>query len=82
MPRLESSSDPRSADFRANAEAYSGLSASLRAHQQRAVDGDRDRLIERHRSRGKYLPRERIDMVVDPGTPRDGYIWRPHPQSP
>ena len=69
LPQLESSVRPRSAEFRSNAEAYAGLVATLRARQRRAVDGDRDRLIERHRARGKALPRERIDMVVDAGTP-------------
>jgi len=69
MPQLQSRTRPREGDFQANARAYDASLAKLRAEQRRAVDGDRERQIERHRARGKWLPRERVDMVVDPGTP-------------
>jgi 3-methylcrotonyl-CoA carboxylase beta subunit len=69
MPVLESSIDPHSERFRANERAYDGLLATLRERQAAAVDGGRARAIERHRARGKLLPRERIDLVVDADTP-------------
>ncbi len=69
MPVLQSSIESGSEACRANREAYQALLATLRARQAHVVDGGRERAIERHRSRGKYLPRERIDMVVDAGTP-------------
>ncbi|MEE3329534.1 MAG: carboxyl transferase domain-containing protein [Myxococcota bacterium] len=69
MSVLSSGVNPKSESFKENSSAYAELTRTLRAHQRRVVDGDRDRSIERHRSRGKYLPRERIDMCVDAGTP-------------
>ena len=69
MSVLVSSLNPKSANFSENTEAYAELTRTLRERQQRVVDGERERSIERHRSRGKYLPRERIDMCVDAGTP-------------
>jgi 3-methylcrotonyl-CoA carboxylase beta subunit len=69
MPRLDSQLDPKSESFRANAAAYQAQIARLRAHQSEVVAAGRERAIERHRARGKYLPRERVDMVVDAGTP-------------
>ncbi|MCH2170146.1 methylcrotonoyl-CoA carboxylase [Myxococcota bacterium] len=68
MPVLRTAIDPKRADFRANADAYDGLIEILRGHLSHAAVGGRDRSIERHRSRGKLLPRERIDRVVDAGS--------------
>jgi 3-methylcrotonyl-CoA carboxylase beta subunit len=68
MPALESSIDPQSERFRANTRAYEALLAVLRERQAAVVDGGRARAIERHLARGKLLPRDRIDRVVDPDT--------------
>ena len=68
MPQIESSTNTRDTAHRQNAEAYARRVAALRGHQRRVIAGDRDRQIERHRARGKWLPRERIDMIVDAGT--------------
>ncbi|MBS1869217.1 MAG: methylcrotonoyl-CoA carboxylase [Actinobacteria bacterium] len=56
-------------EFAANAEAHEALVADLRARQARAVLGGGERARERHTSRGKLLPRERIDRLADPGSP-------------
>ena len=40
----------------------------LRARTAEVARGGGERAIERHRSRGKLLARERIDRLVDPGT--------------
>lgn len=40
----------------------------LREKTATVIDGDRPQLIARHRARHKWLPRERIDRLVDPGT--------------
>lgn len=43
------------------------LCSELRALMQRVSTGDRDKAIQRHRSRNKLLARERISMLLDPG---------------
>ena len=40
----------------------------LRARTAQVARGGGERAVERHRSRGKLLARERIDRLVDPGT--------------
>src|SRR4051794_37835301 len=45
-----------------------GLLEELRARTARVAAGGGERAVERHRSRGKLLARERIDRLVDPGT--------------
>ncbi len=71
MRKIESRLDPGSTTFAENTEAYRGLVATLQERQQVAIDGGRgrERSIERHRSRGKVMVRDRIDMVTDEGTP-------------
>jgi len=55
--------------YHANYQHHSELAQQLRGRIVEAVSGGRDHLIERHRRRGKLLPRERIDLLVDPCTP-------------
>lgn len=43
--------------------------ATLRARVARAAEGGGERARERHLSRGKLLPRMRIDGLLDPGSP-------------
>jgi acetyl-CoA carboxylase carboxyltransferase component len=72
MPVLRSRLDPASPEARANHEAMAALVADLRARTAalaaRGAGGD-DRSIDRHRERGKLPVRERIDRLVDPGSP-------------
>ncbi len=71
MRQLESRIDPRSAEYESNRSAYSRLLEVLHERQQVALDGGRgrERSIERHLTRGKILVRDRIDCVIDDGTP-------------
>ncbi|HEY3731610.1 MAG TPA: carboxyl transferase domain-containing protein [Steroidobacteraceae bacterium] len=55
--------------FRANAEAMRNLVGQLRERTAQAARGGSDGARERHRSRGKLLVRDRIDLLLDPGTP-------------
>ena len=66
---LPTDADPRSAAFRANAAAMAELVADLRAQVARAALGGGAQARERHQGRGKLLPRDRIDALLDPGTP-------------
>jgi 3-methylcrotonyl-CoA carboxylase beta subunit len=52
-----------------NAEAHAGLVADLAAQLRRVADGGGERARERHVARGKLLPRERVDALLDPGSP-------------
>src|SRR3989440_11660518 len=54
--------------FEARKERMSGLVLELRERTAQVAAGGGERAIERHRSRGKLLARERIDRLVDPDT--------------
>ncbi|MGI4795044.1 MAG: carboxyl transferase domain-containing protein [Janthinobacterium lividum] len=69
MPKLDSAIDPRSAGFRGNDAAMRTLLDDLRAQTERAAEGGGARSRERHVSRGKLLPRDRVQMLTDPGSP-------------
>src|SRR5205823_13322717 len=66
--RLHSSIDPTSADFARNAEVMRGLVADLREKLQVVAGGGGKVSRARHTSRGKMLARERVDLLIDPGT--------------
>jgi len=61
--------DDKSADYAANAEAMRAKLAEIAAEQAKAIAGGGPKYTERHRSRGKLLVRERIEMLLDPDTP-------------
>jgi 3-methylcrotonyl-CoA carboxylase beta subunit len=67
--RLESRVRPSDPEFRANAAHMERLVAELRAARARAALGGPEEARERHTARGKLLPRERIERLLDPGTP-------------
>src|SRR6185369_8254408 len=71
MSVLRSRLDGNGADERANLERMTGLVEELRdrtaAVSERGAGGD-DRSIARHRERGKLPVRERIDLLLDPGS--------------
>jgi len=69
MPKLTSSIQTKSAGFKANADAMRGLLADLEEKTARAALGGTERSRDRHVSRGKLLPRERVARLLDPGTP-------------
>jgi 3-methylcrotonyl-CoA carboxylase beta subunit len=69
MPVLESRLNPRSADFQANAQAMRTLVADLNAQITKAQEGGGTAARAKHTARGKLLPRERVQMLLDPGTP-------------
>jgi len=66
---LRSVLDDKSADYAANAEAMRAKLAEIAAEQAKAIAGGGPKYTERHRSRGKLLVRERIEMLLDPDTP-------------
>ena len=69
MTALTTALSPGSDEFRANQEAYTALVDDLRAQTAQAAAGGGQRSRERHTSRGKLLPRERVNRLLDPGAP-------------
>jgi 3-methylcrotonyl-CoA carboxylase beta subunit len=69
MPALQSRIDMRSEDFKANAAFLQGQVDDLRAQAAAIASGSDARSRERHVARGKLLPRDRVDGLLDAGTP-------------
>ena len=69
MTVLDTQLNPRSAAFAANAQAMQALVDDLNAQIQRATLGGGEAARAKHVSRGKLLPRERVQRLLDPGTP-------------
>ncbi len=67
--RLVSAARPGSDEFKANTAAHDALVADLRARLQEAAQGGGERARARHVERGKLLPRERIDRLLDGWSP-------------
>ena len=60
MAILSSSIDKNTADFRVNAERMRALVSELQERRAEAALGGSERSRERHVSRGKLLPRDRV----------------------
>ncbi|MEF3120590.1 carboxyl transferase domain-containing protein [Kocuria flava] len=69
MQVLGTAVEPEAADFRANAAAQAELAAELGRRLERAARGGPEAARERHTARGKLLPRERVDRLLDAGSP-------------
>jgi 3-methylcrotonyl-CoA carboxylase beta subunit len=69
MTILNSQLNARSADFQANAAAMRAVVDDLRAQVEKATLGGGEAARAKHTARGKLLPRDRVQMLLDPGTP-------------
>src|SRR5438128_9355486 len=69
MAVIQTALDARSAAFRANARAMRALVADLREKSAAIALGGDEASRTRHQGRGKLLPRERIRLLLDPGSP-------------
>ncbi|HLM07227.1 MAG TPA: carboxyl transferase domain-containing protein [Blastococcus sp.] len=69
MTVVRSVLDPTSAEFAANREAVLAALTELDAEHAKALAGGGAKAVARHRSRGKLLPRERIELLLDPDSP-------------
>ncbi|MDP4608275.1 MAG: methylcrotonoyl-CoA carboxylase, partial [Burkholderiaceae bacterium] len=69
MPQLRSQLNPRSADFLANATAMQLLVDDLRAVTAMTTAGGGEAARAKHVARGKLLPRDRVQTLLDPGSP-------------
>jgi acetyl-CoA carboxylase carboxyltransferase component len=68
MSVLESRLDRTSDQFKLNAARMRGLTEELRERMTAVRSGGGEEATRRHRSRNKLTARERIDMLVDPGS--------------
>src|SRR5689334_8012037 len=68
-PELTSAADPASEAWRANEAAHRALVDELRARLAAARLGGGEKARARHTARGKLLPRDRVDTLLDSGSP-------------
>ena len=68
MPVLKSALDVSGAKFAANRAAMQALVEELRAKTADAALGGPEDSRKRHTERGKLLPRERVERLIDPGS--------------
>ncbi|MEE2886644.1 MAG: carboxyl transferase domain-containing protein [Planctomycetota bacterium] len=66
---IQSQVQTSSEEFQQNREHHAALSQEVQEAVERVREGGSKDAVERHHSRGKLLPRERIDRVLDPGSP-------------
>ncbi len=69
MAILDSELNVRSAEFQANAAAMQAIVDDLKAKVAKIAEGGGEEARKKHTSRGKLLPRERVNQLLDPGTP-------------
>ncbi|MFM5884762.1 MAG: carboxyl transferase domain-containing protein, partial [Novosphingobium sp.] len=68
-PVLSTTLNPDDPQAQARAVHNRALAAELRARVAEAALGGNEKSRERHTSRGKLLPRERVERLLDPGSP-------------
>ena len=69
MPVLPTTVNPDSVAFLDNRAYMQSLVDDLREKVGIIAQGGSERAREKHLSRGKLLPRERVERLLDPGTP-------------
>jgi 3-methylcrotonyl-CoA carboxylase beta subunit len=69
MAILTSRVNARSEDYQRNAAHMQAQVDALTELASTILRGGGERARQRHRERGKLLPRERIDALLDPGAP-------------
>lgn len=69
MSTIESTLNPRSEAYLTNHKAMLKLVTDLEKHLAKARAGGGERGVKKFRERGKLLPRERLELLLDPGTP-------------
>ena len=68
MTVLTSRLDTSSEEYRRNRAALLEQVAALQEAQAQAVAGGGETYVARHRARGRLLARERVELLLDPGT--------------
>jgi acetyl-CoA carboxylase carboxyltransferase component len=68
MEPLRSLVDPTSDQYRSNHEAMRAALERLQAELKRSTEGGGAKYVDRHIERGKLLPRERVELLLDEGS--------------
>ena len=68
-PVLGSNADPSDPAYQRYVKEHAALVDDLRARTATASRGGGERARQRHVDRGKLLPRDRVESLVDPGSP-------------
>jgi len=69
MDVILTSIESRADSFQSNSEYHQGLAAELRQRLALVRQGGGDKYRRRHEEQGKLFVRERIDRLLDPGSP-------------
>lgn len=69
MTIIQSAIDTKSEEYRQNYDHNCKLVEELAARQAKVREGGSERARKRHVEKGKLLPRERVELLLDPGTP-------------
>jgi 3-methylcrotonyl-CoA carboxylase beta subunit len=69
MDAIHSQIDNLSPEFKANFEFHTNLKKELAEHISTAMLGGGIDQVKRHHQRKKFLPRERIEKIIDEGSP-------------
>src|SRR5512134_449968 len=69
MSILSSQINPRSEEFRASSDAMRAMVSDLKDKISKLAEGGGAEARAKHAARGKLLPRDRVQMLLDPGTP-------------
>src|SRR5690606_12504373 len=69
MPAITSKLEPKSQEFRDNADYHRALVEELDRRLARAAEGGGQKACDKHEARGKLLVRDRIAALLDPGSP-------------
>ena len=69
METIGSTLNTSDREFQSNKEHHLALAEQLREHIDEVKRGGGEKSVPRHRKRGKFMARERIDKILDPGSP-------------
>lgn len=69
MQVLASTIDTNSKDFQVNAEFNKGLASELKKKIEKVRQGGGEDAVKKHKARKKLLARERIEKILDSGSP-------------
>jgi acetyl-CoA carboxylase carboxyltransferase component len=68
MSALKTAVDPSTPEYAANRAALLEQLAAIDVEHAKAVAGGGEKYVERHHKRGKLLVRERVELLLDPGS--------------